>query len=171
MGHLFTMVMDKQKINLLVFLGLWLVAGIFLVKLCLTMQSTILENQTGLSISDFLLLQKRVTLANISFFVPLLVISFVGFYFTRRKNLILLANLLYVAVTLFVYVNMNKAYHGINHQVATDQKGYWLFLFIGVFYVLGAVLVSAIGYITVRNLLNRENSSLKKGKSKKNHVN
>lgn len=160
--------MDKQKINTLIFFALWMAAASILISQAVKLMGLIQNEQVEVTLPYFLQIQKKITLNNILFFVPLLISALIGYYLNHRKNLLFLSNLLYIAITLVVYVNANKSFHESNQQIATDQKGYWLFLFIGIFYILGAILISAISFITVRNLLNREDNSIKKGKQKIN---
>jgi positive regulator of sigma E activity len=73
-----------------------------------------------------------------------------------------LTNILYIGLVLFIFITANRSYFAV-HNVDYSNKGeYWLTVFMGIFYIIGAVLVSAIGYITVRNYAKRSQHTLNK---------
>ncbi|MBI9067817.1 MAG: hypothetical protein JEZ09_11035 [Salinivirgaceae bacterium] len=105
---------------------------------------------------DYNLFQKRIGLINICSFVVLLLTSLIEYYKNNNSKLIILANILFMAVSLFLYVSINKSYYQLSGINYLEQSGYWLTLFMGVFYIIGGLLISAIGFITVRNNLKRK---------------
>jgi len=67
-----------------------------------------------------------------------------------------------------VAFTLNKEFHGLNNGIATEKIGFWLFALIGVFSVIGAILVSTIAYISIRNLTGR---TIQKNKGRRIKIN
>lgn len=107
-------------------------------------------------VSSYNLLQKQIGIANITFFVVLLIGAFIHYYKKQDQKLILMANILFIAISLFLYTTLNQKFYQLIDAAYKEQSGYWLTLFMGIFYILGGILISAIGYITVRNNLKRK---------------
>ncbi|PKP10305.1 MAG: hypothetical protein CVU09_08030 [Bacteroidetes bacterium HGW-Bacteroidetes-4] len=109
------------------------------------------ESITETISTSYALAQKQLSYAGIIVFICQLMISLYLFYISNNKKPILLSNILYIALMLYVYFGSNHRYYTLLNGAAADNTAYWLYLFMGLFYILGAILVSAIGYITVKN--------------------
>lgn len=112
----------------------------------------------AISIS-YALAQKQISYAAIIVFISLLSFSLYLFYSSNNKKPVILSNILYVAFMLFVYFGSNHSYYTLLNGSAAENSAYWLYLFMGLFYILGAILVSAIGYLTVKNYTRRNSDA------------
>ncbi len=111
-------------------------------------------------------LQKTIGILGIVSFIVLLSISLVLYYLCNSRNYIFLSNLVYIGIILFVFITINKQYYINQNLDYTQQSTYWLTVIMGIFYIIGAILVSAIGYITLRNYINRSRHPFNKGTAK-----
>ncbi len=159
--------MDKKKLIITVFFVFCLIAVAVLIKLNYEAYRLIKDAaDSELMPASFQILQKQISIVNIGFFIPMLLLSLAWYYLTNSRNLIVLSNILYITVTIFISYTLNREFSGLNNVKATETIGFWLFALIGIFSVIGSILVSTIGYITVRNLNNRNNPVPKKGRNK-----
>lgn len=127
-----------------------------------TIQLSELVNQANSiqSISaKYLQFQKNIGILNIVSFTVLLCISFLHYYKSRSKNFIYITNLLFTVVVLLNYVSINRTFYSLNGNEAMDSGSFWLMVFIGLFYIAGAIIVSAIGLISVKNFLKRHDNN------------
>lgn len=125
------------------------------------------ESMSETIITSYALAQKQISYAGIIVFISQLMLSLYLFYISNNKKPILLSNILYIAFMLFVYFGSNHRYYTLLDGAAADNSAYWLYLFMGLFYILGALLVSAIGYITVKNYTQRNsNAPIKNSRNK-----
>ncbi|MFA6404304.1 MAG: hypothetical protein WCX31_22155 [Salinivirgaceae bacterium] len=159
--------MDKKKVTITLFLLSCIIALVVLIRLNYQAYS-LLKNSVSSELmpAKFQLLQKQISTVNIAFFIPMLLLSLFWYYLTNSRTLILISNILYITVTIFVTYTLNREFNELHNAKATETVGFWLFALIGIFSILGSVLVSVIGYITVRNLNNRINPIPKKGRNK-----
>jgi len=100
-------------------------------------------------------LQKQTNLISIILFIILLLLGFINYYKYNKANYIALSTLLYVFVTLYCYLSINYRFYELQNINPTESGNFWIFAFIGVFYVVGSILISVIGFYTIRNLLKR----------------
>ena len=152
--------MKINKIIQIVFLVLLLSSAAYLIILCLNMNSVI--NNTALTLQALQIkynsLQQQTNLTSIILFGILLLIGFINYYISGNAKNIVLANLLYIPVTLYNFITLNFNFYKTQGYEPNENSGYWLIVFIGVFYIIGAILVSVIGFFTIRNLNKRSNS-------------
>ena len=125
------------------------------------------ESITETISTSYALAQKQISYAGIIVFISQLILSLYLFYISNNKKPILLSNILYIAFMLYVYFGSNHHYYTLLNGTAADNTAYWLYLFMGLFYILGAILVSAIGYITVKNYTQRNSDAPKKNSRNK----
>jgi hypothetical protein len=153
--------MTKNKIITIVYFALLLIGGIILFIKGVNMQSLIKScDNTHIIDMQYAKMQTNMGVYSIVIFIVLLLISFILYYFTDNRNYVLLSNILYVGVILYVYVSLNKEYLLANNIDYSSSEEYWITVFMGVFYIIGAVLVSAIGYITIRNYTKRTHTTV-----------
>lgn len=105
-------------------------------------------------------MQKKAGITGIISFVVLLLFSVYLYYLTTKSTYIILTNIIYIAFTLFVFVSLNRDYFSVQNITYNEKSEYWITVFMGIFYILGAILVSAIAYITVRNYTKRSQHSM-----------
>jgi hypothetical protein len=148
--------MNKVKIVTTLCFVVFAVSIAILLNICLKMNGLFADNH---SLEFFKIqyaqLQKAAGIYSITAFMSMLVVSFALFYFTSKRTFILLSNIIYIGVVLFIFVSMNKAYYTFQNIDYLQNSEYWLTVFMGIFYILGAILVSTIGYITIRNYTKR----------------
>lgn len=149
--------MKVNKIIQISFLVLLLGSAAYLVSLCLNMQNVINDSTLTLHAlhTKYNNLQQQTSLIGIVLFAILLLVGFVNFYLNKNAKYIVLANLLYIPITLYSYISLNFNFYEKQGLIPAENSGYWLIVFIGIFYIIGAILVSVIGYFTIRNLNKR----------------
>ena len=113
-------------------------------------------------------LQKEAGMTGIISFMVLLSVSFVLYYLTDKKSYILLSNIIYIGVILYVFITVNREYYIMQNLEFNQQTEYWITVFMGIFYIIGAVLVSTIGYIAIRNYSKRSQHTINKTLRKNN---
>ena len=160
--------MTKIKIITIVYFVLLIAGGVILFNTVMNMHLVIDDNSL-LSANDieYAKLQTRVGIYSIIIFIILLLVSFGLYYYTEKRNYIILSNILYVGVILYVYVTINKDFYLAQNIEYAQQGEYWITVFMGIFYIIGAILVSAIGYITIRNYTKRAQNTLHKSARKR----
>lgn len=147
----------KQKVIPIIYLILVFISTSILIALCYKMNNLFAEGSLQFNDLDqkYNSLQKTTNLLSIISFVILLLVGFANFYVNQNMKYIIWSNLLYIPVTLFNYVTLNHKFYEAQGIVPTENSGFWLILFIGIFYIIGAVLTSIIGTFTIRNLNKR----------------
>lgn len=149
--------MTLKKLIPIIFISVLFVSTVILILLCLKMNN--LLSDTALAFQNIQIeynnLQKQTNTTSILLFSVLLILGFVNYYINKKIKYIAWSNLLYIPVTLFNYVTLNYNFYKMQGLEPNEQSGFWLILFIGSFYILGAILVSVIGVFTIRNLLKR----------------
>lgn len=155
--------MAKNKIITIVYFILLLIGGVILFNISVNMRSLI-DNYSMLNSIDaeYTHLQTKVGIYSIIIFIVLLLVSFVLYYYTEKRNYIFLSNIIYVGVVLYIHVTINQNFHTSHNLEYSEQGEYWITVFMGIFYIIGAILVSAIGYITIRNYTKMKQNSLTK---------
>ena len=144
--------MKRENQLKIAFYVLFLVAAAILAIKFIALQKILMGPSVAAEVADqFNLYQKQIGIINIISFMVLLIIGLIHFYLTDKKTLFFLATIAFMASTLIMYVSMNRDFHRLNMIPYNEQSGYWITLFMGIFYILGGILVAAIGYITVRN--------------------
>jgi len=97
-------------------------------------------------------IQKPISVANIVFFAVLLVVSVFIYMHHNKKMPMYLACATYSAFTLFIYVRLSQIFYQVGGDGPTSGN-YWLLVFIGVIFIAGALIVSAMATIAIKNLL------------------
>lgn len=149
--------MQKKNYTKLIFYIILLVS-IFITSLKIIKLNAILLQipQHNEAFSAYNLWQKQMGYFNIIAYALLLIVAFIEFYNKQQKNLIFIANIFYIALALYIYVSINRNYYQTISTNYQQQNGYWVTLFMGTFYIVGGILISAIGFITVRNNIKRQ---------------
>lgn len=155
--------MTKTKILtalyfLILFIGTILLFNIS-IDINLTLESFSPLNNIDISYTE---LQTKVSMYSVTIFVILLLISYSLYYLTNKRNYIIISNILYISITLYIYVTINRQFFEVQKIEYSQQGEYWITVFMGVFYAIGAILVSIIGYITIRNYTKRSTNLLVK---------
>jgi len=157
--------MKIKKTSIIIYYLLLLVSAIITLKLFANFGSLI----DGYQVIDNITysnLQKQVGIFGIISFIILLIVSYFIYFFTNKITYILLSNILYIAIVLYVFVTLNRNYFICQNIDYSQQSEYWLTIFMGIFYIIGAILISSIGYITIRNYAKRNQQTVKTSKRK-----
>lgn len=155
--------MNKNRIATLVYYVILVASIVLLANVCLSLKSLLQTEPLSENIDIiYNSLQKKAALYGIISFVILLVTSLVLYYLLSKPTYIVLSNLAYVTLVLFVFVTINRSFFEMQNIAYAEKSEYWITVFMGIFYIIGAVLVSAIGYITVRNYTKRTKNTLNK---------
>lgn len=150
--------MKQKQLITLSFFAAFLIVVTILVKMNLSLAYLLAEATSFDAVIDvFSAKQKQLATTNIITYFILLGIALWAYTVEKKINYIFLSLIVFIAVTLYSYVNLNKNLFALKGLNPTDETGYWLMVFIGVFYILGAVVISAIGYIAVKNYTKRIN--------------
>lgn len=129
---------------------------LILATLSIRLNNLFIQSNTIESIEiQYSQLQKAIGIYGIIAFITLLILSFIIYYLTHKRTYLFLSNIFYIAIILFVFVTINKSFYTFQNIEYSKSTEYWLTLFMGIFYIIGSILVSAIGYITIRNYTNR----------------
>ncbi len=148
--------MNSTKIVTIIYYIFFITSAIILLYVCLDLNQLLNNSLVLESIGkEYAMLQKKAGVYGIVSFIVLLSISFWLYYLSNKRTYIILSNILYVSIILYVFITANKEYHLVQNLQYSQQSEYWLTLFMGIFYIIGAVLVSTIGYITIRNYTKR----------------
>jgi hypothetical protein len=159
--------MNRIKIVTGVFYLMLVISLVVLLKVCVDL-THLVENASNdeAFLQQYSLLQKDAGMHSIIAFVLLLGVGFLLFYLTTKSTPIILSNIVYIAIILYVFITTNRVFYENQNIEYTQQSEYWLTIFMGIFYILGAILVSVIGYITVRNYLRRSQHAISKVQTK-----
>ncbi len=147
--------MSKKQIWSLVFLSILTISCILL--FILINKGFNMFNSDTITISDFNItfykMQKTISLVSISSFIILLIFSLIYYYIYNRITYIVISNIVYIFSTLINYVNLSKSYNDFAYKLTQQASNEHLFnILIGTFFIVGAILVSFIGYYAIRNL-------------------
>lgn len=155
--------MGYQKITSIIYFGVLLITIVLLFNIGSSINNLLNESNISESfINTYGALQKKAGLYGIVTFAILLILSLLMYYFSSKTTYVLLTNIIYIALMLFVFVSANQNYFTMQNINYAEKSEYWITVFMGIFYIIGAVLVSAIGYITVRNYSKRSEHTLNK---------
>jgi hypothetical protein len=147
--------MKRAKLLQLSFLIL-LLLDIIILSLKSISAKTILTNANAdFTFVSFNELQKPIGMISIIFFIGLLILASWLYFSSGRKLYVYMATLVYVGFTLFNYITLTRIFFNIGGQFERQSGSYWLIVCIGLFYVVGGIVVAAIGLNTVRNLHHR----------------
>lgn len=155
--------MNRIKIITSVFYLVLIASLVVLLKICFDLHQLV-ENVTSdeLFFQQYSMLQKNAGMYSIVTFMVLLGFGFLLFYLTTKSTPIILSNIVYITIILYVFITINRDFYVNQNIDYTQQSEYLLTVFIGIFYIIGATLVSAIGYITIRNYLRRSQHAINK---------
>lgn len=108
-------------------------------------------------------IQKPISMTNIVFFAVLLIVSVFIYLHHNKKSPMYVSCAVYSAFTLFIYVRLSQVFYQIGGEGPTSAN-YWLLVFIGVFFIVGALTVSVIATIAIKNLLkqNQKNNYIER---------
>lgn len=109
-------------------------------------------------------IQKPHTTVNIIFFVALLGFALYLFAKGAKKAITYLPVLIFSVFALFCYVSLSGAFYNIGGGNSSFSGQYWLMFLIGLFFVVGAIVVTVIGSNAVRNLLKHKGNVEKTSK-------
>ncbi len=155
---------DVKKTVSRVYLGLTLAYIATMFVLCSYANGKIadfastLTDGTELQFSVLNSMQKPIATANIIFYVILFGIALWIYSKGGKKVLTYLPVLIFSVFTLFGYVTLSGSFFSIGGNNITHSGSYWLMFFIGLFFIAGAICITVIGTIAVRNLLKRQNT-------------
>lgn len=156
---------NKGKIDIKIFLALTLIYVATMFILCSTSNSRIAElasaNETSLQFNVLSSIQKTIETTNIIFYVAMLGFALWLFAKGAKKALVYIPVLMFSVFTLFCYSSMSGAFFGIGGNDISKSGQYWLMFFIGIFFIVGAICVTVIGTIAVKNLRKRNSTESK----------
>lgn len=151
--------MNSNKIITIVFYIAFVITGVVLFILSKNNHQLLVDAVTFDAVVDeFTELQKNTAIINIVSFSILTIIGLWAYRMQNKVSYLLLSLILYTAITLYNFVTLNKQLYALKVGIPSDYGAYWLMTFIGVFYIIGAVVVAAIGYITVKNYMKRRDN-------------
>ena len=152
--------MVKSRVLAVLYFLFLFIGGVIIVNIIIDI-NLVLEAYSSLNpihTYDYTRLQTSIGVYSIVIFVILLMLSYSIYYLENKRNYIVISNILYIGATLYVYVTINKNFYEVQEIDYLQQGEYWITVFMGIFYVIGAILISSIGYITIRNYTNRTNT-------------
>lgn len=97
-------------------------------------------------------IQKPIATTNIIFYVVLLSVALWLRSKGSKKSLTYLPLLIFSAYTMFCYISMSGMFFSLGGNDITRSGQYWLMFLIGIFFIFGAIGVTVIGNIAMRNL-------------------
>lgn len=148
--------MNLNKIIKLVFFSILLLGLGIIVPYILKLNDLIEGSEINDAFIDrYNSLQKHTNVISIIFFVAMLVTGLIYYYKFNKANYLVLAAIPYIMVTLHCYISVNQRFYQLQHINPTESGSFWIITFIGIFYIIGAILISVIGYFAIRNLLQR----------------
>lgn len=148
----------KKKIGSLIFLAI-LIVSVSILYFLANKTFLMLDDKT-LTISDlnkfFNNFQTQISLVSIICFIVLLIVGLVYYYFQKRTGYVLIANLFYIFSTLFNHISLTHIYLKKLSIDINESPQFLLNTFIAVFFILGGILISVIGFYALRNLDKRK---------------
>lgn len=113
----------------------------------------IMTNTEELQFSVLNNMQKPLITTNIIFFAVLLAIALWLYYQTTKKSFTYIPVVIFSLFALFCYVSLSGIFFNLGGNNANLSGQYWLMFFIGLFFIAGALSVTVIGTIAVKNIL------------------
>ena len=146
---------EIKKIVGLTFVGLSAVYVAVMLIMCSQANATVggLSGEPAFNVLSAI--QKPIATTNIVFFVLLLGVSLWMYWQSGKKALTYLPVVIFTVFTLFCYVALSGSFYSIGGGNPTLSGSYWLMFFIGIFFVAGAITITVISGMAVRNLLKR----------------
>ncbi len=146
---------EIKKIVGLSFVGLSAVYVAVMLIMCSQANATVGGLSSEPAFNVLSAIQKPVATTNIVFFVVLLGVSLWMYWKSGKKALTYLPVAIFTVFTLFCYVALSGSFYSIGGGNPTLSGSYWLMFFIGIFFVAGAITITVISGMAVRNLLKR----------------
>jgi hypothetical protein len=156
--------MNRQRVFTIIFFLLLIISGAILSNILSNFYS--LFDNIELLKENYAKLLSKSGIYSICMFIVLLSLGIILYYLTSNKNYIIITNIFYATFILIVFISFNKKYFIVQNIDYMQQGEYWLTMFMGIFYIIGSVLVSAISYITLRNYTKRNNRILNNNEQK-----
>ena len=159
--------MDAKEIKKIVgwtFVGLSAVYVAVMMIMCAQANSTVggLSGEPAFNVLSAI--QKPIATTNIVFFVLLLGISLWLYWKSGKKAITYLPTAIFTVFTLFCYVALSGSFYSIGDGNPTLSGSYWLMFFIGIFFIAGAIIITVIAGMAVRNLLKHNGNKEKTSK-------
>ncbi len=145
--------MSVKKIKL-IYAAVFLVAVTVLLLLINKTTGIITQNPSNVK-QLFFEWQKLISLWNIIFFAVLTFTGMYIYYKSGKKSLLILPLLIYITTALYSGVTLSRNFYITLQLQANTQNSYWLTSLMTAFFILGAILVSAIAFVTIKNLNKR----------------
>ena len=146
---------EIKKIVGLSFVGLSAVYVAVMLIMCAQANSTISSLSGEPAFNVLSAIQKPIATTNIVFFVVLLGVSLWMYWQSGKKALTYMPAAIFTVFTLFCYVALSGSFYSIGGGNPTLSGSYWLMFFIGIFFIAGAIIITVISGMAVRNLLKR----------------
>jgi hypothetical protein len=150
--------MEAKKIKKIVgwtFVGLSAVYVAVMLIMCSQANATVGSLSGEPAFNVLSAIQKPIATTNIVFFVLLLGVSLWMYWQSGKKAITYLPVAIFTVFTLFCYVALSGSFYSIGDGNPTLSGSYWLMFFIGIFFVAGAIIITVISGMAVRNLLKR----------------
>lgn len=151
--------MSVKKIKL-IYAAVFLVAVTVILLLINKTSGIITQNPSNVK-QLFFEWQKLISLWNIIFFAVLTFTGMYIYYKSGKKSLLILPLLIYITTALYSGVTLSRNFYITLQLQANTQNSYWLTSLMTAFFILGAILVSAIAFVTIKNL-NKRNKNIEK---------
>ncbi len=157
--------MDKQKLKKILRYSYWGLLTIYIIVMLLmcAVANGRVEEATALSTAEnppqfatLSAIQHPVSVVNIISFMLMLGLSLWMQYNSSRKILTYLPLAVFAIFTLYSYISLPGLFFSMGGNNASLSGQYWLMFFIGLFFVAGAISVTVIGNIAMRNITNRQ---------------
>lgn len=145
--------MSVKKIKL-IYAAVFLVAVTVILLLINKTSGIITQNPSNVK-QLFFEWQKLISLWNIIFFAVLTFTGMYIYYKSGKKSLLILPLLIYITTALYSGVTLSRNFYITLQLQANTQNSYWLTSLMTAFFILGAILVSAIAFVTIKNLNKR----------------
>lgn len=150
--------METKEIKKIVgwaFAGLSVVYVAVMLIMCSQANATVGSLSGEQSFNVLSAIQKPIATTNIVFFVVLLGVSLWMYWQSGKKALTYMPAAIFTVFTLFCYVALSGSFYSIGGGNPTLSGSYWLMFFIGIFFIAGAIIITVISGMAVRNLLKR----------------
>lgn len=150
--------MEAKEIKKIVgwaFVGLSVVYVAVMLIMCSQANATVSSLSGEPAFNVLSAIQKPIATTNIVFFVVLLGVSLWMYWQSGKKALTYMPAAIFTVFTLFCYVALSGSFYSIGGGNPTLSGSYWLMFFIGIFFIAGAIIITVISGMAVRNLLKR----------------
>lgn len=148
----------KKKTGSLIFLAT-LLLSVSILSILIKKTFNLLDDKT-LTINElsafFYDFQKKISLVSLVSFVVLLIIGLTYYYFQKRVGYVLITNFFYIVSTLFNHISLTDIFLKKLLIATKESSQFLLSTFIAIFFILGGILVSIIGFYALRNLDKRK---------------